>query len=390
MKQSEAKEESALDYVQTLSQKIGPRPAGSPAEHQAMNFLEEKLTEFGYQLERSPVSFAPEMIYAPFYGLGALCLIAGGFLLPVTPIPALILPIINLCIPQISRWAVHRRTTTATSENLWAALPDLMEKRRLIICAHVDSGKISGLPNPTWIKLFQQFLFFGQRIAIFLSLIAVSHLLGFRLPDELFTAIKGLVLLLGGLWFSLDLVDQFGQSGKYSPGANDNASGVGVALELAKILAVKPPSQFEVAFLFTGAEETGLHGAREFAKRLDAERDVVINLDMVGTGGQLFYVTGDGTISILRTDKRLNQVILKAERNARPAWYTVRSGDFAAFLQQGIRAASLELRAGKDPGSHYHTRYDQFSKIDPESLTYMIRVLKFILAFYEDEFKKTE
>lgn len=386
MIQGEEDQTSAMNTIRMLAETIGPRPAGSPAEQQAMDYLAGKLESAGYHVSRTPVAFAPEALYSPFFGLGALLLIVAGFLLSVTPIPALLLPFLNLCLPQLSRLAIQKRKPSRGSENLFAVLPEQQKKDRLIICAHVDSGKMSGIAQPAWIKIYHQCLFYGQRIAIFLCLLAVVRLLGVSLPETLYTGIKVLVLTVGGLWFSLDLVDQFGEAGEYAPGANDNASGVGVALELAQIIAQKPPKAYEVAFLFTGAEETGLHGAQQAAKALDPVQDVVLNLDMVGTGRQLYYVTAEGTLTILRTDKRLNQVILKAETNARAAWYTVRSGDFAAFLRRGIRAASLELRSGDAVGPHYHTRLDQLNTIDPESLEYMILFLKFFLDFYEDEF----
>ena len=380
----------ALDTIRMLAETIGPRPAGSPEEKQAMDYLTGKLESAGYQVSRTPVAFAPEALYSPFFGLGALFLIAAGFLLPVTPIPALLLPFLNLCLPQLSRLAIQKRKPTQISENLFAVLPEQQKKDRLILCAHLDSGKMSGIAQPAWIKIYHQCLFYGQRIAIFLCLLAIACLMGVNLPETLYTGIKVLVLIVGGLWFSLDLLDQFGAAGEYAPGANDNASGVGVALELAKIASQKSPKAYEVAFLFTGAEETGLHGAQQAAAALDPAHDVVLNLDMVGTGRQLYYVTAEGTLSILRTDKRLNQVIQKAETNARAAWYTVRSGDFAAFLRHGIRSTSLELRSGDAVGPHYHTRLDQVNTIDPESLEYMVRFLKFFLAFYEDEFEDNQ
>ena len=381
---------SAYDTIRLLTDTIGPRPAGSSAERQAMDYLTDKLESIGYRVSRTPIAFAPEAIYTPFFALGALFLIAAGFLLPVTPIPAFLLPLINLFLPQLSRWAIQKRKKIGVSENLFAVIPERQKKNRLILCAHVDSGKMSGIGKPVWIKLYHQFLFYGQRIAIFLSLLAIASMLGVTLPEGLFLGIKVLVLVLGGLWFSLDLVDQFGARGEYAPGANDNASGVGVALQMAQVAAQKLPMNYEVAFLFTGAEETGLHGAQQAAADLDPLHDVILNLDMVGTGSQLYFVSAEGTLSMLRTDKRLNQVILKAERNARPAWYTVRSGDFAAFLRQGFRAASLELRSGDQVGPHYHTRSDTVNWIDSESLEYMIRFMKFFLAFYEDEFKDSE
>jgi Zn-dependent M28 family amino/carboxypeptidase len=72
------------------------------------------------------------------------------------------------------------------------------------------------------------------------------------------------------------------QNGAIHPGANDNASGVAVALAVARSLA---GTQHRVVFLFTGAEEEGLVGARAYVRSPMvplAEIRAVFNLDMVG------------------------------------------------------------------------------------------------------------
>lgn len=70
-----------------------------------------------------------------------------------------------------------------------------------------------------------------------------------------------------------------------SPGANDNASGSAVLLELARALAGSPTSA-ELRFILFGAEENGLIGSRAYVQQLsepDRARLLgMINLDMVG------------------------------------------------------------------------------------------------------------
>ena len=86
-----------------------------------------------------------------------------------------------------------------------------------------------------------------------------------------------------------------------SVGANDNASGMGVLLALAEMLARPPWSNqavsvfpFTVRFIAFGSEETGLHGSWHYVAQLtDAELAdimVMINLDSVGSGTTLSAV----------------------------------------------------------------------------------------------------
>jgi Zn-dependent M28 family amino/carboxypeptidase len=87
--------------------------------------------------------------------------------------------------------------------------------------------------------------------------------------------------------------------GKIHPGADDNASGVAVALAVARAIR-KSPTTGRVMFVFTGAEEIGLDGAKAFvadpAMPLDQIR-AVYNLDMVGRHFFASTVDEDATLA---------------------------------------------------------------------------------------------
>ena len=71
--------------------------------------------------------------------------------------------------------------------------------------------------------------------------------------------------------------------GKVHPGADDNASGVAVALAVARAIRLAPLAG-RVMFVFTGAEELGLDGAKAFAADPAMPFDQILavyNLDMV-------------------------------------------------------------------------------------------------------------
>lgn len=82
--------------------------------------------------------------------------------------------------------------------------------------------------------------------------------------------------------------DHLGRLGAnhYIPGANDNASGVAMLLNLAKYYSENPP-QYSIAFIAFGAEELGLIGSRYFVEHplFPLEQiKFLVNLDIVGTG----------------------------------------------------------------------------------------------------------
>ena len=70
------------------------------------------------------------------------------------------------------------------------------------------------------------------------------------------------------------------------PGANDNASGVSLLLNLASYYSKKTP-KYNLVFICFGAEEVGLLGSKYFVNNPLINLDdvkLLVNLDIVGTG----------------------------------------------------------------------------------------------------------
>lgn len=76
-----------------------------------------------------------------------------------------------------------------------------------------------------------------------------------------------------------------------TPGANDNATGVAVGLEVARRMTTNPLPNTTVLLVFPGGEEVGntgiRHWLRQNRRQLDPEATLVINLDAVGSRGPL-------------------------------------------------------------------------------------------------------
>lgn len=94
--------------------------------------------------------------------------------------------------------------------------------------------------------------------------------------------------------------DHLGRMGSelYFPGANDNASGVAMMLDLAHRLVEEPESNYVLVFIAFAGEEAGLEGSRFFVNNSPFSLDKIkflINLDLVGTGDEGITVV-NGTI----------------------------------------------------------------------------------------------
>jgi hypothetical protein len=71
-----------------------------------------------------------------------------------------------------------------------------------------------------------------------------------------------------------------------APGANDNASGVAVAMEIARILYDVEELNCEIQFAFFSGEEQGLWGSKHYSEYIqdnNVKLHRLINLDMVGS-----------------------------------------------------------------------------------------------------------
>jgi aminopeptidase YwaD len=144
-----------------------------------------------------------------------------------------------------------------------------------------------------------------------------------------------------------------------APGANDNTSGVAVALDLAEILKNVPlPST--VRFVFFGAEEEGLYGSAYYVDHHGPDPIAAyVNLDMEGVGQRLMISTYRGSDSLVQTGARL------ASELRIPAIVGHDGGsDHINFERIGVPVAFV-FRPD-DP--YYDTPKDTVDRVDPSLL----------------------
>jgi len=120
-------------------------------------------------------------------------------------------------------------------------------------------------------------------------------------------------------------------------GANDNASGVAVLLETARVLAHKP-IQHTLVFIAFDAEEIGLVGSRQYVASLsDAARGrivAMINFDTLGGGTGPLLMDGEGRIGKLALEA-VRELGIDARSFKLGEGY---SSDHASFRNVGIDA----------------------------------------------------
>jgi aminopeptidase N len=169
-----------------------------------------------------------------------------------------------------------------------------------------------------------------------------------------------------------------GAKGQLHPGADDNASGVAVMLELARLMADARPERSVIFAAFAGEEE-GLLGARHYVRAAQmpgapfalSGHIADLNLDTVGR-------LADGKVTIFGTGsaRELPFIFMGATAvtgiPTQPVAQEISASDHAAFVEAGVPAVQLFASVASD----YHRPSDTADKIDYAGLGKVAAILK--------------
>jgi aminopeptidase N len=169
-----------------------------------------------------------------------------------------------------------------------------------------------------------------------------------------------------------------GAKGQLHPGADDNASGVAVMLELARLMADVRPERSVIFAAFAGEEE-GLLGARHYvgaAQTPGAQFPLSghiadLNLDTVGR-------LADGKVTIFGTGsaRELPFIFMGASAvtgiPTQAVAQEINASDHTAFVEAGVPAVQLFASLASD----YHRPSDTADKIDYAGLGKVAAILE--------------
>jgi aminopeptidase YwaD len=141
----------------------------------------------------------------------------------------------------------------------------------------------------------------------------------------------------------------FNGIGNKSPGANDNASGTGVVLQLADVLRSRPKllAKFNLTILITSAEEMGTMGSLyHVQKHLAALRQSsvkVLNFDSIGIEGRLALAGAKDEQALVELAEQAaeQEEIPISKFNLIGALY-----DHIPFVEQGLEAITFVTVGG--------------------------------------------
>ncbi|MHC1777300.1 MAG: M28 family metallopeptidase [Lentimicrobium sp.] len=167
------------------------------------------------------------------------------------------------------------------------------------------------------------------------------------------------------------------------PGANDNASGVAMMLDLARHFSIPGNEpRYSVAFMALAAEETGLNGSDYYVDHPVfplSQIAFLINIDMVGTGSEGITVV-NGTIFKKQFEKLVkinagNEYILTVKPRGESC-----NSDHCPFYKQGVPAVFI-YSMGKEH-REYHNIYDSRDRVPLTEYEDIFRLLRDFMVGY--------
>jgi hypothetical protein len=345
-----------------------PRYADSRGEEEALNYIKENLQKTGWKLREEEffIPLTPTPLFRLILSGILFIVIFFGFFAPSLPFLAsafyflsflFLLFSFRVWLSLIHSDFYHRKKGSKKSKNLIAfqEKKDLKKKKVFLVAHHDSKSQSLSLPFRAIITLF---LSVSLILSAFLCFLYGLKSYGL-LEIERFYFYLNISNILSVCTLLLLIVNR---TENKSPGSMDNASGVGVLLELGQILIKHPLKNLDIHLLFTGAEEEGLIGASAFIKNNEIElnkEDIFLNIDSV-SDKKVF-------VSLNRKkEKDLLDVIKNVSKEqGEKIFFLSLPGflmDHLSFSFRGYRALSLYTVSKKS--LNIHTMKDNSSLLD--------------------------
>lgn len=367
--------EEQLAAIQFLTQEIGPRPATSAAEARAAAYINSRLRQAGMEVDLQTFRAVPTesiprgLLYLVMAASPFVYLYSRPLALGIAVVALVVFLAEQIAWPLLSSWLPG-----GESQNVVGTRPAAQDgQQHLIVMAHMDSGRANLLFHPRLAGSYRRFYLVSLLAMVLLPiLIGLGGLTGEAWLWYAQMVPTGFVTMAFLLLLHQEIIMP------WVPGANDNASGVAVLLNLAEELqGLQHTTLWLVA---TGSKEAGLHGARSFLRHYPFPREstYIVNLDTVGCG-QLGIMVWEGVLLPRRADPQLVELAGDAESNditvdADPRVYHTTNTDAQVALVRGFRTMSVvALEDGRPAFRNWSN--DTIENIRPELLERTARLV---------------
>ncbi len=381
------------------------RAPGTKSERDAQEYFRDELKKYADAVIMEDFKLHPAafMGFIPIAGMFGIISVALFWLSPGRPVLTVAASVLMLLAVTmfIVEFMLYRKMVDflfpkKVSRNVYAVRKPTGEvKRRIIFGGHVDAtnewtysyhGGIKALAPVMAGSIISMFIVFGVSVAW----MAATFRNGFVTPEiagvwkilgiALFVTIPFFILIL--FFINWKVVVQ---------GANDNLTACFISLAVIKDMAQEGErfENTEVGCLITGAEEAGIRGAAEFArkhkKELQEVETVFIALDTMKEIEQL-QIYNVGCTGSVRSSKAVGDLLREAGLNCgidmpRAQLYPG-AVDSDAFAREGLEAAGF-CGVNHNPKKYYHTREDTWDNISPDCIELSLQICKECADIYD-------
>ncbi|MDR1905685.1 MAG: M28 family peptidase [Clostridiales bacterium] len=381
---------SVMAFVRKF-EKHGPRLPGSEEEQKAADALVKEI-----KLQTGADAKKEEFVIHPNSGVGAIpylgylsyVALAFYFLTFVEALDAafgIIALVLMTCMWVFAVSHVFRYRTwfdflfkKSKSNNVVAELPARSGRHEytIIYSGHIDTSwnwNLAAYGNPAkMIPLIAAGIVSTLTFAVFTY---IKVFAGFHLEDY---SIMVIAPAICGVFFFPLCIFLSHKKEKASPGAMDNLTGIGLALETFKYYKENPsalPDNVRIVFAGMGSEEAGLRGSFAYVKEhfgkegddmLIPEKTYVVNIDSIADEGFFEVVQGD-IWQTTRFDKEMCDMAFDAMTEAglspKRIYNPIGGCDSTPFHKKGIKTVTL---AAQNPVAtkYYHTFNDVSARFD--------------------------
>ncbi len=373
---------SLLEHIQYLAETIGPRGSTTENEAKATDYIESYLSGIGFIPNRQRFLSATSA-YSPYIVATGGALISLFLFWQPQPVGAagafvITLVVILSVLRELSfqtnplRWVVPTEFSQNVSVNIPgrdAALPFVL------ITTHVDSHRTPLLfSSQMWRRVFHMLMPIGLGcIVVLLVLFLIGIVSDARILRQIALVPGAVVLALFALLIQAT-------RSPFSPGANDNASGVAVALHLAERLRANPLSKRDIVLAFTGCEEVGGYGIEAFIQAHKSQLNNAIHLVIDHVGGSA-NIDNEGPC-VIRSEKFFKRVEsdpelvaladdvirMQPDLHARSQHFDLAYSELTIGAKYGLRVIGIMGLTRADTLPNWHVPSDVVANINEHTL----------------------
>lgn len=389
-----------MDLIEIMSHLSIPRPNHSEALGETATFIKTTLTDWGVPFVVQQFPLRPYMQLILGISVLVLAILLLVLILKKKPVAALVvaLAIPLLLIVEFELFIpVVTGIVKGTGENIVVSYTVPNPARELIFAAHYDS-KTDFWDHIQRARIYR-FIPLAFVLGLLLALFTFFTKRYAALKKKAVTAVTfvlaGALVVFWGLVFLGFGGYIFIPSDRQSFGAVDNGTSVAALMALAKDIQDGKLSlgNSNVTIIFTAGEEVTLQGAHWYVRERFGKGEKpalptsLVNLELFAQNGPMIYWKKDGIfLKYFDADPdliaRLGGVWMRVSGTTIEPREKI-TDDAQRFMAAGIPAITIGNAGipGLGEGG-FHSTKDNFSRVNIENLTLMIRALELYIETY--------